>query len=107
MFLETLNIEPRQQYGTAQGKVTRIDKVIFRLFETLGIKAGPSSSNLDELLIQKTSDLTYGTPIGPQTGDYEIKLAATYDRANSIYVLSDTPRAATINALLIQMSSYS
>lgn len=105
--VETLNIEPRAQYGTAQGKVTRIDKVIFRLFETLGIKAGSSSSNLDELLIQKTSNLTFGTPLGPQTGDFEIKLAATYDRANSIYILSDTPRAATINALLIQMSSYS
>ena len=103
--LESVNVEPKSQYGTTQGKRGRIDKVIFRLFETVGLKAGPASSSVDVVPFRTTTSTMSATD--PKTGDYTFLMPATYTTENKLYVKSDTAQACTISAIMIQMSTYS
>jgi hypothetical protein len=41
-ILQTMRIEGGAAEGTSQGKTKRISKVVLRLFETVGVKVGPS-----------------------------------------------------------------
>ena len=103
--LESVNVEPKSQYGTTQGKRGRIDKAIFRLFETVGLKAGPTSSSVDVVPFRTTTSTMSATE--PKTGDYTFLMPATYTTENKLYVKSDTAQACTISAIMIQMSTYS
>ena len=102
--LESVNVEPKSQYGTTQGKRGRIDKTIFRVFETVGLKAGPASTNVNVVPFRTTTSTMSATD--PKTGDYEFLMPATYTTENKLYVKSDTPHACTISAIMIQMSTY-
>ena len=103
--LESVNVEPKSQYGTTQGKRGRIDKAIFRLFETPAIKAGPASSSVEVVPFRTTTSTMSAT--APTTGDYTFNMPSGYDTENKIYVKSDTVQACTISAIMIQMSTYS
>lgn len=102
--LETQNLEPKTEYGTSQGKKSRIDKAVLRLFETVNLKIGPSSTNVESVLFRDTIDPT--GPISPQTKDYEVYISGTYDKNNRLYVVSDAATACTINAIILYMSTY-
>ena len=102
--LESVNVEPKSQYGTTQGKRGRIDKCIFRVFETVGLKAGPTSSSVDVVPFRTTTSTMAATT--PKTGDYTFLMPASYSTENKLYVKSDTPHPCTISAIMIQMSTY-
>ena len=102
--LETVNMEPKSQYGTTQGKRGRIDKVIFRVYETVGLKAGPASTNVSVVPFRTTTSAMTATT--PKTGDYEFLMPSTYSTENKLYVKSDTVQPCTISALMIKMSTY-
>jgi len=102
--LESVNVEPKSQYGTTQGKRGRIDKCIFRVFETVGLKAGPTSSSVDVVPFRTTTSTMSATT--PKTGDYTFLMPASYSTENKLYVKSDTPHPCTISAIMIQMSTY-
>ena len=102
--LESVNVEPKSQYGTTQGKRGRIDKCIFRVFETVGLKAGPTSTSVDVVPFRTTTSTMSATT--PKTGDYTFLMPASYSTENKLYVKSDTPHPCTISAIMIQMSTY-
>jgi len=102
--LESVNVEPKSQYGTTQGKRGRIDKCIFRVFETVGLKAGPASTSVEVVPFRTTTSAMSSTD--PKTGDYTFLMPATYTTENKLYMISDTPQACTISAIMIQMSTY-
>ncbi len=102
--LESVNVEPKSQYGTTQGKRGRIDKCIFRVFETVGLKAGPTSTSVDVVPFRTTTSTMSATT--PKTGDYTFLMPASYTTENKLYVKSDTPHPCTISAIMIQMSTY-
>ena len=54
--------------GTSQGKIQRSHKVVFRLYETLGLQVGPSFDNMDALPFRSAADLM-GSPPPMFTGD--------------------------------------
>lgn len=56
------------QDGTAQGKIQRSHKVVFRLYETLGLQVGPSFDNMDALPFRSADD-PMGSPPPLFTGD--------------------------------------
>ena len=87
--LESVNVEPKSQYGTTQGKRGRIDKCIFRVFETVGLKAGPTSTSVDVVPFRTTTSTMSATT--PKTGDYTFLMPASYTTENKLYVKSDTP----------------
>ena len=102
--LESVNVEPKSQYGTTQGKRGRIDNCIFRVFETVGLKAGPTSTSVDVVPFRTTTSTMSATT--PKTGDYTFLMPASYTTENKLYVKSDTPHPCTISAIMIQMSTY-
>ena len=102
--LETVSLEPKSQYGTTQGKRGRIDKVIFRVYETVGLKAGPASTSVNVVPFRTTTSTMAVTT--PKTGDFEFLMPSAYTTENKLYVKSDTVQPCTISALLIQMSTY-
>ena len=102
--LDSVNVEPKSQYGTTQGKRGRIDKAIFRVFETVGLKAGPASTSVDVVPFRTTTSTMSATT--PKTGDYTFLMPASYTTENKLYVISDTPHPCTISAIMLQMSTY-
>jgi hypothetical protein len=54
--------------GTAQGKTQRMHKVIFRLYESLGLEVGPSFNSMDALPFRSADD-PMGSPPPLFTGD--------------------------------------
>jgi hypothetical protein len=56
-ILQTMRIEGGAAEGTSQGKTKRISKVVLRLFETVGVKVGPSLTNLETIPFRTTSSL--------------------------------------------------
>lgn len=76
---KTLRINAGAADGTAQGKTKRIHRVAFRLHDSLGLKKGPSFTQLDEVIFRNAGDaMTTATPLfsGDKTdtwgGDYDL-----------------------------------
>lgn len=100
--VKTMRIEAGSQDGTAQGKTKRIHRVVARLFETLGLKAGPSEDNLRAISFRKTSDPTNDSP--PLfTGDKEIVWDGDYEKEGQMFFRQDQPLPFTLLAIMPHM----
>lgn len=65
---QTLRMESGSATGTAQGKLQRMHRVTFRLYDSLGLSIGPSFDNLTPITFRTASDLL-GQPTPLFTGD--------------------------------------
>jgi hypothetical protein len=99
---QTLNINAGAADGTAQGKTKRIHRVIFRLHQTLGMKAGPNASTLDTIYFRTTA-----TPLGSApalfSGDKEMEWPGDYETEGQIYFRQDQPLPMTLLAIMPQL----
>lgn len=100
--VKTLRIEAGAADGTAQGKTKRIHSVVFRFFETLGVKYGPDSANLSSITFR-----TSATPMGSApdlfTGDIGLRFEGDYESEGQIFVRSYQPFPMTILAIMPQL----
>ena len=78
-----LRIDAGAQDGTAQGKTQRIHRVIFRLFQSLGLKVGPSFTALDEVVFRTAAD-DVGVMVPLFTGDVEKTWRGGYSNENLV-----------------------
>ena len=78
-----LRIDAGAQDGTAQGKIQRIHRVTFRLFQSLGLKVGPDFDHLDEVVFRSTAD-DLGEAVPLFTGDVEKAWRGGYSKENLI-----------------------
>ena len=98
-ILQTMRIEGGSAEGTGQGKVKRISKVVLRLFNTVGVKCGPSLSNLETVPFRKTSDLL-DTPVSTLlAGDKTIEFTDDYNTDAFIIVKQDQPLPLSLLAI--------
>jgi len=99
---QTLNINAGAADGTAQGKTKRIHRVIFRLHQTLGMKAGPNANTLDTIYFRTTA-----TPLGSApalfSGDKEMEWPGDYETEGQIYFRQDQPLPMTVLAIMPQL----
>jgi hypothetical protein len=103
--LATLRPEAGAADGTAQGKIKRIHRLIMRLLDTLGGRAGPTEDLTDTLQFRTASD-PLGSPPPIFTGDKELNpFPGQYDREGRIWYINDQPLPATIVALMPQMNT--
>jgi len=100
--LTTLRIEAGSADGTAQGKTKRIHRVLVRLHETLGLKYGPSASQLDTLTFRTASD-TMTTAVPLFSGDKELDWDGDYETKGQLHFRQDQPLPATIVAVMPQL----
>lgn len=100
--VETLRLEAGAADGTAQGKTKRIHSVVFRFFETLGVKQGPDVGTLSPIQFRTGSDPMDSAP-PLYTGDIGESFEGDYDSAARIFVRSYQPFPMTLLALMPQV----
>lgn len=100
--LETLNIEAGAADGTAQGKIKRIHRVVYRLFESLGGETGPDVNTLSPIVFRKTSDdISEAVPLF--TGDRFIDWDGDYERPGTVYFRQAQPLTTNMLAIMPQL----
>lgn len=98
--IKTLRPEAGSADGTAQGKQGRLHEIVLRLYQSLGLKYGPDTSNLDALPFRGGSDPMDASP--PLfTGDTDpIVTGGDWNTTNQIVIQQDQPLPLFIIALI-------
>ena len=97
--LQTMRIEGGAAEGTSQGKTKRISKVVLRLFETVGVKVGPSLDDL-ELVPFRTTSSSLSAPVDTLlAGDKEIEFRDDYNSDGFIFIKQDQPLPCSVLAI--------
>lgn len=91
--------------GTAQGKTKRINKLVLRFLNTLGCKAGPSLSVLDEIPFRTGLD-PMDAPPPLFTGDKLMEWPGDYDFDGFIVVRQEQPLPMTLVAIMPQLHTF-
>jgi hypothetical protein len=99
----TLKPEAGSAQGTSQGEIKRIHKLILRLYQTLGMKVGPSLDKLETLPFRSPSD-PMDAPPPLFTGDKEVSYQGGYDKHGQIWFVQDQPLPMTLCALIYHMT---
>lgn len=103
--IRTLPVDAGSDYGTAQGKMKRIEKLVIRFKDTLGISYGENPANLNNLSFRATNDPMGVTP--PLfSGDKQILFSGTYTLLPDYYIRQEQPYPATILALMPKLVTY-
>ena len=97
--LQTMRIEGGAAEGTSQGKTKRISKVVLRLFETVGVKVGPSLDSLETIPFRTTSSQMNNPVDTLLAGDKEIEFRDDYNTDGFIFVKQDQPLPLSILAI--------
>jgi hypothetical protein len=102
--LQTMRIEAGAKDGTAQGKKKRISRITYRLYNTLGLKHGPSSSRLDIIPFRSSADDMDAAP-AMFTGDKEIEFPRNWDKDGYIFLVQDQPLPFTVLAIMPELNT--
>jgi hypothetical protein len=97
--LQSMRLEGGAAEGTSQGKTKRISKVVLRLFETVGVKVGPSLTKLETIPFRTTTSLL-STPVDTLlAGDKEIEFDGDFESDGFIVIKQDQPLPCSILAI--------
>lgn len=102
--VKTLRLEAGAADGTSQGKTKRIHSIVFRFFETLGVKQGPDESHLSPIQFRAATD-PMGSAPPLYTGDMGESFEGDYDSAAQVLVRSYQPYPMTLLAIMPQAST--
>jgi hypothetical protein len=91
--------------GSSQGKNKRIGEVTVRLFRTVGMKIGTSSTQLDTVPFRSTSD-TMDKALSLFTGDKTVEFNGGYDDDATITIIQDLPLPMSILAIFPTLSVF-
>ena len=103
--VETLRIDGGSALGSSQGKIKRISEVTIRLFRSVGLKVGTSSSELDIVPFRDSGD-AMDTAIPLFTGDKTVEFRGGYDDDATIVIQQDQPLPMTILAIFPTVSVF-
>ena len=104
--LKTLQLDLSVQGGTVQGLVKRINRVILRLFRSIGGKCGPSLTKLD-VIPQRAPSMTMGDPVPLITDDLTIPFPADPNwKDNHIVIVQDQPLPLNVLAIISRVEVY-
>jgi len=102
--IKTLKVDAGSAIGSAQNKTKRVNKIMVRVWDSLGMKVG-SNSQQDTVIFRTPSDLM-GSPPPLFTGDKEVQAPHGYDRDGQIVILQDQPLPLNISAVVIEMTEF-
>ena len=103
--VETLRVDGGSSLGSSQGKVKRISEVTVRLFRSVGLKVGTSTSELDVVPFRDSGDaMDTATPLF--TGDKTVEFRGGYDDDATIVIQQDQPLPMTILAIFPTVSVF-
>lgn len=98
----TLRAEAQTRAGSIQGLLKRVRKVVLRVLETVGIRAGGVIGAADEL-IDRPANAGMDAAIPLFTGDTEGPIDMDYDHDGQIRFVSDKPLGAIITAAMLSL----
>ena len=100
--IQPMRIEAGARDGTAQGKIKRINRIVFRLDETVGFKYG---DDMENLFIEsfRDSSMAMNQPIPLFTGDKEVHWPGGYSVDSLINIVQDDPLPLTLIAIYPQV----
>lgn len=100
--LKTLTLPVPGDTGTGQGAVKRIDRLIFRLLDTLTFKYGPNFDTVEDVLFANTA-----TPMDDSpplfSGDKPVSMPSSYDKYAYICIECDKPYPCNLTGMAPQM----
>ena len=99
-----MRIEAGAKDGTAQGKKKRIARITYRLYDTLGLKHGPSADRLDIIPFRSSADDMDEAP-ALFTGDKEVEFPRNWDKDGYIFLVQDQPLPFTILAIMPELNT--
>ena len=102
--LQTMRIEAGAKDGTAQGKKKRIARITYRIFNTLGLKHGPSADRLDIIPFRSSADDMDEAP-ALFTGDKEVEFPRNWDKDGYIFLVQDQPLPFTVLAIMPELNT--
>lgn len=99
----TMRLEGGAANGTAQGKIKRITRLIWRFKETTTGQFGPNFEQLDEFTFRTAQD-PMDQPVPPFTGDKPQQWPGGYDRDAYACFYDDKPLPVTIVGIFPQVT---
>lgn len=105
-ILKTMRIEGGSGDGTSQGKIKRINSIVFRVINTLGLKVGPDVDGPWEssILNERSPFTKMDQATGLFSGDTKrIVWNGGYETAGCITITQDQPYPMTICAIFPQV----
>lgn len=103
--LRTMRANAGAQDGTSQGKKTRVNNVVVRLLESLGLQFGATFSDLIDIDFRTALDaMDNPPPLG--TGDFSVDWPGDYDTTPWLCFKQPYPLPSTIVALMPQVVVY-
>ncbi len=103
--LKTMRIEGGSIDGTSQGKVKRIHDVTVRLYRSVGLKIGPSSS-INDLIPFRSSADEMDQALDLYTGDKTIEFGNGYDTDGFVTVRQEQPLPLTIIGIYARLEVF-
>jgi hypothetical protein len=99
-------IEAGAADGTSQGKTKRIRDCVFRVIDTLGGRAGSSSTDQDDipLLNYRAPSTLMGSPPDLVTGDVQVDWPGGYETDGRVWFENDSMFPTTIVAVMPQVT---
>jgi hypothetical protein len=86
--------------GTSLGKKRRIEKIILKVYKSLGGRAGTDEVKTTELVTSRFGGYKFGTAPEPYTGDVEVTVSGVIDTEGKLAVTHEEPCAFTMLALV-------
>ena len=103
-LIESLKLEPEDPEGSSMGKVSRIDYVVARVWNTVGGELGPDTSNMDPILWSQDPPVMDAAPT-PFTGDKKIAFAGPFAREKTVAFRQSQPLPFNLLSLNILQST--
>ena len=104
--LQTMRVEAGSaDGGTSQGKIKRIHDLTVRLYNTVGMMIGKSTTDLDRVPFRDSS-MAMDSPIPMFSGDKDIEFAEGLDQDGFIVIRQDQPLPMTIIAVYPRLQTF-
>ena len=103
--MKTLRLESGSVDGTSQGKPKRIHAVTVRLYETVGLEVGTSSSSVERIPFRDSS-MAMDTAVSLFTGDKDIEFTGGFDDQDRIYLQQTQALPLTVLALFPRLNTF-
>ena len=104
-ILQTMRIDAVGMQGTSQGKIKRVNDVTVRVYRSLGVRVGSSSSQTD-LIPFRTSASPMDKAVEMFTGDKEVEFDGGDETDGHVVVTQSQALPLTVLALYPRLTTF-
>jgi hypothetical protein len=95
--MKSLPIDAALQNGNSQGRLKEIPEVILIINESVGLKIGPDSDNLDTFMLVEGE--TFATATDFFSGALDVNIESGHDRQARVVIEHDEATPLTVNSM--------